>query len=87
MAMDLKLGQVVKSKQGRDKGKLYLVYQIISENYVLLVDGNKRTVERPKKKKIKHLMVYKSENDDIIEKLNKKELDDFFIKKSLDSFR
>lgn len=81
------IGQVVKSVQGRDKGKLFLIFKVLSSDYVLLVDGETRKINNPKKKKIKHLMVYKQKNNDIIEKLKQEKLDDFFIKKSLAPFK
>ena len=55
--MDLNLGQVVKSKAGRDSGKNFLIYEIIDEEYVKIVDGDLRKVDKPKIKKLKHLNV------------------------------
>lgn len=86
-AAEVEIGQIVKSKQGRDKGKIYTVIEIISEDYFLLVDGDTRKINNPKKKKNKHLMVYNSKINDIIEKLKQESLDDFFIKKSLAPFK
>lgn len=53
--MDLCIGQLVKSKAGHDKGKYFLIYQIIDDKYVSIVDGKTRRLEKPKKKKQKHL--------------------------------
>ena len=47
-------GMVVFSKKGRDKGKAMLVLEVDNE-YVFLVDGSLRTIEKPKKKKFKHI--------------------------------
>jgi len=49
------IGRVVYSKAGRDKGKIFIVVGIIDENFVLVADGRLRPIERPKKKRIKHL--------------------------------
>lgn len=84
---EVEIGQIVKSKQGRDKGKIYIVIEVLSGDYVLLLDGYTRKINNPKKKKIKHLMVYNSKINDIIEKLKQESLDDFFIKKSLAPFK
>lgn len=54
--MDIALGQVVNSKAGRDKEKSFIVIEIINEDYILLSDGSLRKIEKPKKKKIKHVM-------------------------------
>lgn len=52
---DLYLGQFCRSKLGRDKGKLYIIYELVDEDYVLLVDGKYKGLKNPKKKNIKHL--------------------------------
>lgn len=51
----LSLGQVVRSTAGRDKGKLMVVVEIVDSQYVHVSDGDLRKLEKPKKKKIKHL--------------------------------
>ncbi|AUS98124.1 RNA-binding protein [Clostridium thermosuccinogenes] len=53
--MDTVLGQVVFSKAGRDAGKRFVVVGIVDSMYVLISDGNLRRIEKPKKKKKKHL--------------------------------
>ena len=52
---DLDIGQIVKSKAGRDKGKFFVVFEKIDAKYVLIVDGSLRRIDKPKKKQIKHL--------------------------------
>ena len=59
------LGRVVYSTAGRDSGKLFIVLEQIDENYVLISDGKLRTEEKPKKKKLKHLMVTVQVAEDI----------------------
>lgn len=51
---ELRPGQLVISKAGRDKGKWFVVYKIEGP-WVYLVDGKTRRLERPKKKNIRHL--------------------------------
>ena len=48
-------GDVVLSKAGRDQGRAFVVFDVIDSEYVLLVDGRLRTLDRPKKKKRRHL--------------------------------
>lgn len=55
--MELTLGQVVYSKAGRDKGKKFIVVEIIDESYVMIADGDLRKIENAKRKKLKHLNV------------------------------
>lgn len=52
--MEIKAGMPVRSKAGHDKGHWYLV---LSEEgtYAYLIDGQKRTAQRPKKKNKIHL--------------------------------
>ncbi|HHW39827.1 MAG TPA: RNA-binding protein [Syntrophomonadaceae bacterium] len=49
------IGQLVCSKCGRDRGNFYLVFEIINDSFVYLVDGFKRRMENPKRKNVKHL--------------------------------
>ena len=55
---DLKPGQLVRSLAGRDKGKHYLVLKELDGKYVLLVNGRRRPLNRPKKKNKAHLQHY-----------------------------
>lgn len=48
-------GRIVLSKQGRDKGRLFIVVENVNEDFVLLVDGDLRKLEKPKLKRKKHL--------------------------------
>lgn len=52
---DLKVGQIVRSTAGRDKGSWLLIIDIVDDNYVHVCNGDNRKVSNPKKKKIKHL--------------------------------
>lgn len=51
---EIKKGQLVKSRAGRDKDKLYLIINWDDE-YVFVVDGDSRRLQNPKKKNIRHL--------------------------------
>lgn len=52
---NLSIGQVVKVSLGRDQGNLFFVVKIINNEYVLIADGKKRKLDKPKLKKVKHL--------------------------------
>lgn len=82
---DLQIGQVVKSKAGRDKDKLFVIIDVIDKDFVLLADGKYRKINNPKKKKIKHLAVYNSTIEGLSEKANK-EINDAYIRKALAPF-
>ncbi|MFP4016667.1 MAG: RNA-binding protein [Halanaerobiales bacterium] len=65
MTSQLRLGEIVESSAGRDKGKYYIIVGIEGENFVQLADGDLRRVKHPKRKNIKHLRF----TGDIIEEL------------------
>jgi len=49
-------GQIVYSKRGRDKGNAMIVIAADGE-YAYLVDGKSRLLDKPKKKKAKHIQI------------------------------
>jgi ribosomal protein L14E/L6E/L27E len=48
-------GDVVRSTAGHDQGRLMIVWETADADCVTVVDGRTRTLEKPKKKKCKHL--------------------------------
>ena len=52
--MEIKVGSIVRSIAGHDKGDLQLVVGL-DNGYAYVADGKLRKVEKPKKKKLKHL--------------------------------
>ena len=54
-ADQVKAGQIVYSKAGHDKGRLYLVMEQIAEDRVLLTDGRYRPLDKLKVKNIRHI--------------------------------
>lgn len=48
-------GQFVLSIAGRGKGRIFIVTNLIDEKYVYIADGMLRSINKPKKKKLKHL--------------------------------
>lgn len=47
--------RIVRSKAGRDKGRLFIVISDEQNGYVNIVDGMLRTLDKPKRKKQKHI--------------------------------
>ena len=61
---DIMISDVVVSTAGRDQGKLFYVIGT-DPVYLLLVNGKDRTLEKPKRKKRKHIQkVLRSETSD-----------------------
>ena len=54
--MNLEIGTVVKSLNGRDKNKYFCVIDKQGD-YVLYCNGCARKLEKPKRKKVKHIQV------------------------------
>lgn len=59
------IGKVVLSKAGRDKDHLYIVVRQLNDEYVLLANGCTKTFKEPKKKKLKHLSLIDSMDEEI----------------------
>ena len=55
MSMDLHRGDVVCSRAGHDRDRLFVVMETVDEQYVRIADGDTRTIEKTKLKKRKHL--------------------------------
>lgn len=84
---EIAIGQVVKSRAGRDKGKIFLVLEVLDDEHLLVVDGNLRKLDKPKKKKIKHLIVYNTILDGLNYKMeNKMKINNAYIRKLLEPF-
>lgn len=62
----MQVGSVVYSRQGRDEGRAYVIVAAADkEGYFWVVDGEVRTLAKPKKKNEKHLR-YKGEDLELL---------------------
>jgi hypothetical protein len=52
------LGRVATSRAGRDRGDRYIVVATLGDDMVLVADGERRGMGRPKKKNVKHLILH-----------------------------
>ena len=84
---DIIIGQVVKSRAGRDSGKIFLVLDVIDDQHVYIVDGDIRKLDNPKQKKIKHLVVYNTILPEFKQKLDSKiKINNAYVRKLLEPF-
>lgn len=84
LSKDLSLGQVVINSSGRDAGRLFFIVKIVDKEHVLISDGKKRKLDKPKLKKVKHLQKYNLINLQVKEKLEAKEsITDAFLRAEL----
>lgn len=65
------LGDIVVSRQGRDEGVFYIVIALLTDNYYMLVNGDNKKFENPKRKIKKHLDKTGKTIDNIKAKLEK----------------
>jgi len=59
------LGSIVISKCGRDRGRPCVILGWLPGDFALIADGRLRTVEKPKKKNMKHLLFTQSYSGDL----------------------
>ena len=57
-----KAGMLARSKAGHDCDNVYVIINT-DQTYVYVVDGKNRTLDRPKKKKKKHVQIIYKENN------------------------
>ena len=53
--LPVETGSVVRSKAGRDQGRLFLVVEEVDDDFVMIANGDLRKMDRLKKKRRKHL--------------------------------
>jgi len=61
------VGRAVVSKAGRDKGRLFIIWSVVDELNVTVVDGDLRKIEKPKAKRLRHLTMTEYKSDRIVE--------------------
>ena len=52
---DICIGMLAYSNCGRDRKRLFCVVDVVDTEFVLVANGKLRTLENPKKKRLKHL--------------------------------
>ena len=69
--MEVDKSSLIVSKAGRDKGQLFYVIDT-DEQYVYLADGKSRKLEKPKRKKRKHVEQVPRTESRIAEKIRRR---------------
>lgn len=83
---DVRVGSIVLSTQGRDKG-MYFVVTSINKGFVYLADGGMRKLNAPKKKNVKHVSQSGVTLETIAQKLaSNKKVFDSEVKSALRQF-
>lgn len=79
------IGNIVYSKCGHDKGKIFIVVDE-DNSYYYLADGKQRLISRPKKKKFKHVQITNYNCGELMELLATKKCLDADIRKSIKNY-
>ena len=66
--MDIDSSDIIVSLAGRDKGQFFFVVDT-EEQYVLIADGKGRRLEKPKRKKRKHIQKVQQTDSRVAEKI------------------
>jgi len=77
------LGAVVRSIAGRDGGRLFIVVGLPDDEFALIADGDLRKVEKPKRKKRKHLKVIYQPIAELAQRLPGGKVENFQIRNAL----
>ena len=84
LSKDICIGQVVRNTSGRDTGRLFFIVKVVDDEYVLISDGKKRKLEKPKLKKDKHLQKYDIINNAVKDMIESNEsIKDAFLRAEL----
>ena len=84
--MNTSVGSLVISKSGHDKNHIYVVMEVES-GFAYLVDGKLKTIDKPKKKNMKHIQKINYKSDEIIKKIDNKELRNEDVKRYIKIFK
>lgn len=83
----MEAGSIVKSKAGRDNGRWFVVLGVEGD-CAFLTDGDLRKVDKPKKKKIKHIQMTNSVSELIRDRLQGGgQVENFEIRNALSEFK
>ena len=89
--VEYKKGYFAKSKAGHDQGKTYLIIEGTretgKEDFVMVADGVTKTLDKPKKKRTKHLQIILKCDEEIFNKMtNGQEIKDEDIKAAIGNY-
>ncbi len=80
--MDITEGSAVYAKAGKEKGRLFFVIKTEGD-FAYLADGDTRKIEKPKKKRLKHLNKTNYLSEEIKGHIEHKSLENHILRKAL----
>ncbi len=84
MKPEIKPGLAVISRMGRDKNRVFVVLYEVDADFVMVADGRNRTLDRPKRKRRRHLMATGHEFPEIAERSQQGRLTDHDLRMAID---
>lgn len=87
MIPEVKKGICVLSKKGRDKCRVFVVLYMVDAEFAYIADGDTHKVDRPKRKRAKHLRALPFEFTQLCEAYENHTLKDSDIREALASVR
>lgn len=87
MKPEISVGNVVFSKKGRDKGRVFVVLLSLDADFVMIADGDTRKLDRPKKKRRRHLTALPAALPGIISLHEKNLLKDADLREALKAYK
>lgn len=76
-------GDLVISAAGHDKDKYFIVTGVSDTVYVWIADGKSRKLDKPKKKKVKHLKLAKKADNSFTEMNERRKLTNSALRKHI----
>lgn len=83
---EIEIGKVIIAKAGRDQGRTLVILKVIDKDFVLVVDGDLRRIEKPKLKKVMHCALTKHNINLWLPNTVSSEWDNASIRKALKDF-
>ncbi|MBQ7793879.1 MAG: KOW domain-containing RNA-binding protein [Clostridia bacterium] len=80
--MDITVGSAVYARAGKEKGGLFFVVKLEGD-FAYLSDGDTRRIEKPKKKRLKHLNKTNYVSEEISEHCRNGSLENHILRKAL----
>ena len=65
--LPIEIGSIVVSLAGRDEGRRFIVIQEVDDDFVMVANGQLRTMDRLKKKRRKHLKPTGREEEKLVQ--------------------
>src|SRR5512138_1885232 len=70
----LRHGQLVRSTAGRDRNQYYLIFRMVEDRFLEVVNGLNHPVVKPKRKNIRHLKIFMVVDREIENRITNREI-------------